>query len=64
MLEYLGWQRVRVRGDHARYQRPDGRDPTTIPLARRELSRFEFGKILNQIGIKRSEFDEIAEEIL
>ena len=64
VIEYLGWAHLRTRGDHARFALPDGRRPTTVPLARREIGPKEFSFILNQTGISRREFEDVADEVL
>lgn len=64
VLEYLGWRYLRTRGDHARYTKPDGSHPTTVPVARRELGPKEFSFILNQTGLSRREFEATANEVL
>ncbi len=64
VLEHLGWQQVRIRGDHARLELPDGGRPITVALSQREIKRGTFGAILRQAGIDRRTFDAVAEEVI
>ncbi|MCH7654190.1 MAG: type II toxin-antitoxin system HicA family toxin [Chloroflexi bacterium] len=64
VLEFLGWVYLRTRGDHARYSKPEGTYPTTIPTSRREIGPKEFSYILKQTGLTRREFEEAANEVL
>ena len=64
VLEHLGWQQVRIRGDHARLELPDGSWPVTVPLSQREIKRGTFSSILRQVKIDRRTFDAVAEEVI
>ena len=55
----LGFEKVRQRGSHARWQHPDGR-ATTIPIhSNGEIGSWLFYEILKQLGITEEEFDEL-----
>ena len=64
VLEHLGWRQVRIRGDHARLVLPDGRNPVTVPLSRRELDPYVLARILRQSGLTLREFQTVADEVL
>lgn len=55
----LGFEKVRQRGSHARWQHPDGR-ATTIPIHRNgEIGNWLFYEVLKQLAITEEEFDEL-----
>lgn len=55
----LGFQKVRQKGSHARWQHIDGR-ATTIPIhGNAEIGGWLFKEILNQLGITEEEFNEL-----
>lgn len=55
----LGFEKVRQRGSHARWQHPDGR-ATTIPIhSNGEIGSWLFYEILKQLAITEEEFDEL-----
>jgi predicted RNA binding protein YcfA (HicA-like mRNA interferase family) len=64
VLERLGWQQVRIRGDHARLVLPDRRNPVTVPVSRRELDPYVMARILRQAGLTLREFQAVADEVL
>ncbi len=64
VLEHLGWQQVRIRGDHARFELPDGQNPVTVPVSRRELEPRLLSYILRQAGLTPTEFQSAVEEVL
>ena len=64
VLEQLGWVVVRQRSSHARLELPDGRNPVTVDVARREIPNNEFGSISRQSGLSRAQFERAAEEVL
>lgn len=52
----LGFEKVRQKGSHARWQHPDGR-ATTIPIhGNTEIGNWLFYEILKQLGISLDEF--------
>ena len=52
----LGFEKVRQKGSHARWQHPDGR-ATTIPIhGNAEIGNWLFYEILKQLGISLEEF--------
>ena len=63
VLEHLGWVVVRQRSNHVRLELPDGRNPVTVDVARRELANNEFGSIIRQSGLSRAQFECTAEEV-
>jgi predicted RNA binding protein YcfA (HicA-like mRNA interferase family) len=55
----LGFEKVRQKGSHARWQHPDGR-ATTIPIhGNAEIGSWLFYQILKQLGITEEEFNEL-----
>ncbi|MBL1211051.1 type II toxin-antitoxin system HicA family toxin [Geminocystis sp. GBBB08] len=55
----LGFQKVRQKGSHARWQHIDGRS-TTIPIhGNAEIGSWLFKEILSQLGITEEEFNEL-----
>jgi len=64
VLEHLGWMVVRQRSNHVRLELPDGRNPVTVDVARREFPNNEFGSIIRQSGLSRAQFESAAKEIL
>ena len=64
VLEGLGWRTVRQRGSHVRLEMPDGRNPVTVPVSRRELDPKTLGSILRQSGLSVNEFLNAVEETL
>ena len=63
-LESLGWRVARQRGSHVRLELPDGRNPVTVPVSRRELDPKTLSSILRQAGLQIREFLNAAEETL
>lgn len=64
VLESLGWRVVRQRGSHVRLEMPDGRNPVTVPVSRRELDPKTLSSMLRQTGLSIREFLDAAEETL
>jgi len=64
ILEYLGWQQVRMRGDHARLVLPDGKSSVSVPVSPREIDPRVLASILKQAGLTLKEFRALAEEVL
>ncbi len=64
VLESLGWQVVRQRGSQVRLEMPDGRNPVTVPVSRRELDPKTLSSMLRQAGLSIREFLNAAEETL
>ena len=64
VLESLGWRVVRQRGNHVRLEMPDGRNPVTVPVSRRELDPKTLSSMLRQAGLSIREFLNAAEETL
>ena len=64
VLERLGWQVVRQRGSHGRLELPDGRNPVTVPVSRREVDPKTLGSVLRQADLNVREFLNAAEETL
>ncbi|MFN6565966.1 type II toxin-antitoxin system HicA family toxin [Dendronalium sp. ChiSLP03b] len=55
----LGFEKVRQKGSHARWQHPDGR-ATTIPIhGNAEIGKWLFHEILKQLGITEEEFNQL-----
>jgi predicted RNA binding protein YcfA (HicA-like mRNA interferase family) len=55
----LGFEKVRQKGSHARWQHPDGR-ATTIPIhANAEIGSWLFYEILKQLGITEEDFQQL-----
>ena len=55
---------MRQKGSHVTLTKEGGRGLVTVPEGGRELDRGTFGSILRQAGMRRREFDEVAEEII
>lgn len=54
----LGFEKVRQKGSHARWQHPDGR-ATTIPIhGNAEIGGWLLSQILKQMGITETEFNQ------
>ena len=43
---------------------PDGRNPASVPVSRRELDPHVLSSILKQAGLTTREFQTVAEEVL
>jgi predicted RNA binding protein YcfA (HicA-like mRNA interferase family) len=55
----LGFQKVRQKGSHARWQHIDGR-ATTIPIhGNTEIGGWLFKEILSQLGVTEEEFNQL-----
>jgi predicted RNA binding protein YcfA (HicA-like mRNA interferase family) len=55
----LGFEKVRQKGSHARWQHPDSRS-TTIPIhGNSEIGGWLFYEILDQLGITEAEFEKL-----
>lgn len=55
----LGFEKVRNKGSHARWQHPDGR-ATTIPThGSAEIGSWLFYEILQQLSITEEEFNQL-----
>jgi predicted RNA binding protein YcfA (HicA-like mRNA interferase family) len=55
----LGFEKARQKGSHARWKHPDGR-ATTIPVhGNADIGGWLFQRILDQMGITESEFNEL-----
>ena len=64
VLETLGWRQVRQEGSHITLRLPDGRNPVTVSVSRRELPPGTLGEIIRQSGLSSREFHRWAQEIL
>ena len=60
---HIGWEFSHYRGDHAIFRKL-GAPSLSIPENRRELARGTLSSIIRGMGLTRSEFDKIAEEVL
>ncbi|MGL4498471.1 MAG: type II toxin-antitoxin system HicA family toxin [Planktothrix sp.] len=55
----LGFEKVRQKGSHARWQHPDGR-ATTIPIhGNTEIGGWLLSEIVKQMGITVTEFNQL-----
>ena len=63
ILVTLGYQRARQTGSHVRFSKPHSH-PVSLTSQRGEIPVGTMANICRQIGITRSEFDTIAEEVL
>ena len=50
--------------ERPRLELPDGRQPVTVPMSRREVDPKTLGSVLRQAGLSVREFVNAAEEIL
>ena len=60
----MGWVRVRQEGSHVTLRLPDGKNPVTVPVSRREIPPGTLGEIIRQAGLTPGEFHRRATEIL
>jgi len=59
VAQKLGFEKVRQKGSHARWQHPDGR-ATTIPIhGNTEIGGWLLSQILKQMGINEAEFNQL-----
>ncbi|CAD5930128.1 YcfA family protein [Planktothrix agardhii] len=59
VAQKLGFEKVRQKGSHARWQHPDGR-ATTIPIhGNTEIGGWLLSQILKQMGITEPEFNHL-----
>lgn len=59
VAQKLGFEKVRQKGSHARWQHPDGR-ATTIPIhGNTEIGGWLLSQILKQMGITVAEFNQL-----
>ncbi|MYC36719.1 MAG: type II toxin-antitoxin system HicA family toxin [Chloroflexi bacterium] len=64
VLESMGWLQVRQESSHVTLQLPDGRNPVTVSLSRREVPPGTLSRIIRQAGLTSREFHRQALEIL
>jgi predicted RNA binding protein YcfA (HicA-like mRNA interferase family) len=59
VAQKLGFEKVRQKGSHARWQHHDGR-ATTIPIhGNAEIGGWLLSQILKQMGINEAEFNQL-----
>ena len=64
VLEHLGWTRRRGRGDHIVLTRVGHRTNIAIDTGARIVPAGTFGSILRSAGLRRDEFERVADEVL
>ena len=63
IAEHLGWRYDHTTGSPAIFVR-EGYSHITIPLHHRELDRGTASDIVRQMGLRRREFERLAQELL